>query len=138
MKKDKDTNQRRHERLKVQIPVLVYRADNMSEPLACQIVDISRGGAMIKSRDPSLSVGQKVVLEIRYNDGYFLKGTVRRVENVEIVLDENDQRQEWADGQGGFLRVEFAELPTQRDRAFAQMLKELEISLQQNRDRKTG
>lgn len=135
MKKD----QRRHERLKVQVPVAVYRAGDMSKALACQIVDISRGGAMLKSRDPSLVVGDRVVLEIHYGDGYLLKGTIRRIDNLAIVLDENDEQQQtWAEGEKGFLRIEFSELPPERDRAFNDMLKELEEALRQKRLRQTG
>lgn len=130
---------RRHERLKVQVPVLLYRAGDMTQALACQILDISRGGAMVKSRDSSLTVGQSVVLEIRYGDGYFLKGVIRRIEGMEIVLDESEEpRQQWATGEKGILRVEFLELPPERDRAFNEMLKELEYQLQQKRMRATG
>jgi hypothetical protein len=122
---------RRYRRLPVSFPSFVYRQKDSQRALRCEIVNLSLGGALVRCEDPTLAAGEQIIIEIQHGKGYLLKGKVTQVENTEIHLDETDlegPRVEWANGDTGFVRVAFLELPPKREKTFRHFIESLEQS----------
>jgi hypothetical protein len=125
----KKSENRRHQRLPVKFASFVYRQRDPHKALLCEVVNLSLGGALVRCEDPTLTVGEEIVVEIQHGPGYLLKARVAQVENVAIHLDESDledPRVEWAHGDSGFVRVAFQKLPPKREKAFHRLIESLE------------
>ena len=122
----KASDKRRHPRVPVSLKSFVYRAGESRDPIACEIQDLSQGGAMLRCSRPVFRAGDKIVLEIHYADGFLIKGRISKVENVAIELEEDEEstglREIWAEGDSGTSRVEFEALPPKREKAFHKLL----------------